>query len=102
MRITKNDAAAFRPREVTLRTPLVEDMIAAERISGKNQGFEFLAALLSQCALFDGVPVPPEDVRRLSTADFLTIAAEVDIADATGSPTGSSTSSGKDGSGTPG
>lgn len=100
MKITKTENRAFRPADVTVREPLVEDMIAAERISGKTQGFEFLAALMSQTATFDGERVPIEDVRRLSSADFLSIAAELDIADATALPSESSTSSAKDGSGT--
>jgi len=95
-------AAVFRPNDVTVREPLVEDMIVAERISGKTQGFEFLAALMSQTATFDGVRVPIEDVRRLSSTDFLSIAAELDIADVTALPSELSTSSGKDGSVTPG
>lgn len=80
MKITKVKGAEkpLQIKEVSMREPLVEDLIMAERIAGKVDGVEFTAALLSQIATFDGQPLPPEELRRLSSKDFLTLSGELD------------------------
>ena len=99
MKITrKKSQGTFNPEAVEIREPLVEDLIAAERITGKTEGYEFAVAVISQVATFDGRPVPPEEVRRLPKADFLSLLGELDITDAQTLPSEPSTSSGKENS----
>lgn len=96
MKVTKVESKSFKPEAVEIREPLVDDLIAAERISGKSQGFEFLSAVASQVCTFDGVKQPPEEVRRLSSKDFLSLADELDIADVQTLPSAPSTLSEKE------
>ncbi len=101
MKITKKSKPDVLVVEnVEIVEPTVEELIQAERISGKSTGFEFLAAVLSQTGTFDGKPRVPEDLKRLSSKDFLTLVGELGLADTETLPNGSSTSSGKEGSGT--
>lgn len=67
----------LRPKEVEIIEPLMENVILAERITGKTDGVEFQLALLSQLGTFDGEKLPPEELRRLSMKDFLSIASEL-------------------------
>ncbi|WP_298438071.1 hypothetical protein [Geobacter sp.] len=100
MKITKV-AGARKPlevEEVEIRESLVEDLVTAERIVGKTEGFEFILAVLSQVALFDGQPQPVEELRRLSSKDFLAISKELELADVESLQNELSTSSGKEGS----
>lgn len=92
----KGDKKPLVVKEVEIRESLVEDLIAAERISGKTQGFEFLAAVLSQVGMFDGQAQPPEELKRLPTKDFLELAGELGLTDTATSPDTSSISSGKE------
>ncbi len=103
MKITKvaGDKKPLSVEEVEIRESVVEDLVTAERITGKTQGFAFLAAVLSQVATFDGQRLPPEDLERLSTKDFLLLAGELGLSDAATSPATSSTSSEKEGSASP-
>lgn len=80
MQINKvqGDQKPFEPKSVDVRDCLVDDLINAERITGKSTGFEFLAAVAASACVFDGQKVPPEDVKRLRSADFL------DLSDALG------------------
>ncbi|BDV42441.1 hypothetical protein GURASL_13640 [Geotalea uraniireducens] len=98
MKITKVEGSKkpLTVESVEIRESLVEDLIHAERISGKTQGFEFLAAVLSQIGTFDGQLLAPEELRRLPTKDFLELAGESGLTDATTSPGTSSTSSEKE------
>lgn len=87
MKITKVETKKpYTPENVELREPLVEDLIAAERISGKLDGVEFTTALISQIGTFDGANLPPEELRRLSSKDFLALSAELDTLGAPISP----------------
>jgi phage FluMu protein gp41 len=95
MKITKKPTDVLKVEDVELAEPTVETLIAAERISGKSSGFEFLACVLSQVGSFDGQALPPEEVRKLSSKDFLSLAGELDLADTETLPTASSTSSEK-------
>lgn len=79
MKITKKQTE--KPlviKEVEMREPLVDDLIMAERISAKLDGVEYTVALLSQITKFDGKDLPPEELRRLSSRDFLALSAELD------------------------
>jgi hypothetical protein len=73
MKINKVEGALkpFIPQIVDMREPLVDDLVTAEVMSGKNQGYEFLSSVISRCCTFDGQTVPPEDVKRLRMIDFL-------------------------------
>ena len=99
MKITKTESKTLAASEIELRDPTVDDLLKAERIAGKAEGIEFMLAVLSQVALFDGQPQPPEELRRLSSKDFLAIAKELELADAPTLQTELSTSSGKVSSG---
>lgn len=100
MKITKTEnEAALKIEEVNLRKPIVADLIAAERISGKSQGFEFLAAVVSQVGKFDGKSLLPEDLQRMSGNDFLSLSTELDLVDQPTLPKELSTLSGKEDSG---
>ncbi len=98
MKITKveGNKKPLQVTEVEIRESLVEDLINAERISGKTQGFEFLAAVLSQVGTFDGQALPPEELKRLPLKDFLGLASELGLSDTSTSPDTSSTSSEKE------
>lgn len=85
--------------EVDIRDALVEDLIQAERIAGKPQGFEFLLAVLSQVGTYDGQALPPEELRRLKGKDFLDLSEELGLMDAETLQTELSTLSGKESSG---
>lgn len=58
-----------------------------------------MLALLSQVGTFDGKPLPPEELERLSSKDFLDISKELDLSNTPILPTGSSTSPEKESSG---
>lgn len=77
MRITvlRGDKSEFN--NVEIREPVMQDVINAERITGRTDGVEFQLALLSQCGTFDGRTLPPEDLRGLSMKDFLSISTEL-------------------------
>jgi hypothetical protein len=64
----KAESASFN--EVEIREPLIEDLIAAERVAGTDQGIKYALAVLSQIATFDGKSLVPEDLKRLSVKDF--------------------------------
>jgi|GEM_PF-1216095 len=100
MKITKieGDKKPLEIEEVQMRDALVEDLIAAERISGKPQGFHFLLAVIAQVATFDGKQLVYEDLGRLKGKDFLDLSEELGLMDAETLQSGLSTSSGKEGS----
>lgn len=78
MKITVNKATGrLSFREVEMNEPLMEDVILAERITGKTDGVEFQLALLAQVGIFDGKKLPPEELRGLSMKDFLSISTEL-------------------------
>lgn len=99
MKVTKKSGNNVTFREVELREALVADMLAAERMSGRVEGYEFSLALLSQIGTFDGQTLPPDELRRLSVKDFLAIAEAAGLGEVPADlPDGSSTSAGKQGS----
>lgn len=57
--------------EIKMVTPLVKDLITAERIAGNATGLNYALTLVSQVATFDGEKLPPEELHNLSAADFL-------------------------------
>jgi hypothetical protein len=78
MEITVQPAAKRLAFEVVeIREPLMEDVVIAERISGKTDGVDFQLALLSQIGTFDGEAKVYEDLRQLPMKDFMTITAHV-------------------------
>jgi hypothetical protein len=83
MKVTRveNEVKPLKFDEVAIREPLVGDLILAERISGKTEGYEYAAAVISQIATFDGQSLPPEEIRRIGKTDFLSLLAELEIVD---------------------
>lgn len=75
-RVAVENALSFK--EVEMREPLVEDLTAAERITGKVSGFDFSVAVLAQICTFDGKQLVAEDLRRLKLADFLALSKETE------------------------
>jgi len=83
MKVTKiEQQGVFSPQDVEVREPLVEDLINAERISGKSSGFEFLAAVAASVCIFDGVAQPAEEVQKLAAKDFLSLSEGLGLSDA--------------------
>jgi len=81
MKITRKSAAdALVFAEVEFREPTVADMLQAERLAGKGEGIEYLVALVSLVATFDGRQLVPEDLRRMSLPDFLQLSQEIGLA----------------------
>lgn len=81
MKINRTDGAQ-KPlivNSVDMREPLVQDLVAAERISGRVDGVSFSVALISQISKFDGEKLPPEELGRLSSKAFLALSAELDF-----------------------
>lgn len=103
MKITKieNVIKPYRPENVEVRECVVADLILAERITGKVEGFEFMSAVASQVCKFDGQAQPPEEVRKMTTRDFSRLVSELGMTDAAASPNTSSTSSEKENSENP-
>lgn len=101
MKITKveGERKPLEINEAKMRDVIVEDMIAAERIAGKPQGFDFLLAVISQVATFDGKTLVPEDLAGLKGKDFLDLAEELGLMDAETLQNELSTLSGKESSG---
>jgi hypothetical protein len=99
MEIVKKGSKTLKVDKVELREAIVDDLLKAERIVGKTEGFEFILAVLSQVALFDGQPQPVEELLRLSSKDFLTISKELELADVDTLQKELSTSSEKESSG---
>ena len=100
MKITRKAVDTLTFKTVELRDPIVDDLLKAERIAGKAEGLEFTLVLLSQVGTFDGKALPPEELRRLSSKDFLDISMELqlpqeDAPAPPGSDASSSTSAGK-------
>lgn len=73
MKITKVEGSKkpFKPQNVEIQDVLVEDLITAERVSGKSSGFQFLAAVAAAACIFDGKREPAEEVQRMEMDDFL-------------------------------
>lgn len=71
MKITKKEnPETLKFEEVELTEALTGDLIRAERITGKAEGIEYLAAVISQVAVFDGKKLPPEELYGLSATDL--------------------------------
>lgn len=86
MKIIKKQSDCLTFEEVEVREATVGDLIQAERAAGKADGIAFVAALLSQVALFDGQKLPPEELHRLSASDMTALgnaAAPTEVVGAT-------------------
>ena len=92
MKITRKTVDTLTFETVELKDPIVDDLLKAERIAGKAEGLEFTLVLLSQVGTFDGKALPPEELRRLSSKDFLDISLELQFPDSGTSPDTSSIS----------
>lgn len=66
-----NAKARKRFKEVVYDEPTVRDCLAAIRISGKEEGLEYQAALLATIGAFDGKKLTMEDLLEMPQADFL-------------------------------
>jgi len=101
MKVTKIESVKppLRVEKVEIHQPLVDDLLKAERIAGKADGLAFMLALLSQVGTFDGKALPPEELERLSSKDFLEISKDLELSAAQTLPSESSTSPEKGNSG---
>jgi len=70
VKIIKKESDRLQFKEVEIREATVGDLIQAERTAGKAEGIAFVAALLSQLALFDGKKLPAEELYRMSATDM--------------------------------
>lgn len=71
MKITKVESNFLQFKEVEVREATVGDLIQAQRVTGKAEGVEFVAALLSQVATFDGKKLPAEELHKLSATNMV-------------------------------
>lgn len=78
MNIKKKKADAPSYTNIEVREPLVEDLIAAERIAGTDTGIKFAIAVLSRVATFDGKQLVPEDIEKLRVKDFFALAKAIE------------------------
>jgi len=94
MKVTKveGNKKSLKVDVAEVRQPLVDDLLKAERVAGKADGLAFMLALLSSVGTFDGKALPPEELERLSSADFLKLSETVDLSAAPTLPNGLSTS----------
>lgn len=100
MKITKvqGEVQPLKVENADCREITVNDLVAAERITGRTEGWAFSAAVASQVTKFDGKNLPPEEVQRLPKKDFLDLLAELDMDAPEISGTESSISAGKESS----
>ncbi len=78
MKITvKKQENPLRFENIEAREALVEDMLAAQRISGESEGIGFNMALTAEICLFDGKKLTYEDVRKITASDFLSLQLEL-------------------------
>ena len=61
----------FEFKELSYREVTFEDMLAAQRISGENDGNAFKLAIVAQTCEFDGKKATYEDLQKLRWSDFL-------------------------------
>lgn len=71
MKIKKVESKCLQFEEVEVREATVGDLIQAQRIAGNIEGVEFVAALLSQTATFDGKKLPAEELHKLAAIDMV-------------------------------
>ncbi len=69
IKINKKSRVKFK--DVEFDEPTVRDCLQAVRISGKEEGLEYQAALLSVIGKFDGKKVAMEDLLEMPQSDFL-------------------------------
>lgn len=69
--IKVNKKSRVKFKEIEFDEPTVRDCLHAVRISGKEEGLEYQAALLSVIGKFDGKKVTMEDLLEMPQADFL-------------------------------
>ena len=74
----KVEKIPFKVEEVTIREPTVKDLVKAEQIVGGLEkggtSFDFLCALISLVAEFDGKKLPYDEVKKLPASVFLELA----------------------------
>lgn len=71
MKIDVKKAEGLKFENVEAREAEVQDMLNAQRASGKTEGIDYTIALFSEICLFDGKKLTVEDLRKLSMSDFL-------------------------------
>ena len=72
MNITRiNTKKIFEFTDVEIDEPTVQDEMMAVKISGDEQGYDFILALLAQVCTFDGKKHTMEDLRSMKRTDFL-------------------------------
>lgn len=69
--IKPSDCLSFENVEV--KKPLTDDVISAEMLAEKTEGFSFFLALISVCCTFDGKKLTYEDLKRLDAMDFFAL-----------------------------
>lgn len=96
MKITVNKSEnKVSIKEIRIDEPTVQHIIDAARISGANEGMEFMAALISQICTFDGQAMPYEDLTKLPAKIFLELSGALITSGVLPSEEGPSTLSGK-------
>lgn len=70
-KIIKSDNT-LKVNEVTLREPLAEDVLEAQKYSSEGEAAVTLA-LMAQISTFDGKRLTIEELKKLSMTDFLAL-----------------------------
>jgi hypothetical protein len=71
MKIQVKKRTRLRIEHAEFDEPTVRDCLNAVRISGKEEGLEYQAALLASIGMFDGKKLTMEDLLEMPQADFL-------------------------------
>lgn len=77
MKVTKKEETFTEYKEIEVREPLVADVIEAQKVSGQTSGRKYEAALVAQCAKFDGEKLVMEDIMRIPERFFFEIYDQV-------------------------
>ncbi|MGE4402850.1 MAG: hypothetical protein AB7F61_14340 [Desulfobulbus sp.] len=98
MKITKKEITVRAFAEAEVQAVTVNDMIQAERVTGKGEGIAFIAAVIANATTFDGKKQPMEVVAEISAADFFDLLEATGLGALKASLPESSASAGKDAS----
>ena len=71
----KRTAPSFK--RIEIEEPTVQDIARAEMLTGRTEGIDFIVALISQIATFDGRKIEYEELRNYPLSFFSQIISSV-------------------------
>lgn len=75
--VIEESNTALKFESVTARKVEAGDLLAAQRVSGQNQGNEFTRAIMAEVCKFDGKKLAYEDLQHLLFEDFLELQSQL-------------------------